>query len=70
MSYRINNYVSYCLDCKCHLCVECLKTRVYINHRKSNMIEIQPRKEEIELIKEVINNYKNEKKNLENIKKE
>jgi len=69
-NHNLNNYVSYCLDCKCHLCVECLKTREHINHRKSNMIEIQPREEEIKIIKEVINDYKNEKKKLENIKKE
>ena len=69
-NHNLSNYVSYCLDCRCHLCEECLKTREHINHRKSNMIEIQPREEEIQLIKEVINDYKNEKINLENIKKE
>ena len=69
-NHNLNNYVSYCLDCKCHLCEECLKTREHINHRKSNMIEIQPREEEIKLIKEVLNDYRNEKKNLENIKTE
>ena len=69
-NHNLNKYVSYCLDCKCHLCDECLKTREHINHRKSNMIEIQPREEEIKLIKEVINDYRNEKKNLEKIKKE
>ena len=69
-NHNLNKYVSYCLDCKCHLCVECLKTREHINHRKSNMIEIQPREEEIKIIKEVINDYKNEKKKLENLKNE
>ena len=67
-NHNLNKYVSYCLDCKCHLCDECLKTREHINHRKSNMIEIQPREEELKLINEVINDYKNEKKKLENIK--
>ena len=69
-NHNLNNYVSYCLDCRCHLCVECLKTRKHINHRKSNMIEILPREDEIKLIKEVINDYKNEKKNLDNIIKQ
>ena len=69
-NHNLNKYVSYCLDCKCHLCDECLKTREHINHRKSNMIEIQPREEEIKLIKEVINDYRNEKEKLENIKNE
>ena len=58
--HNINNYVSYCFDCKCHLCEECLKTKEHINHRKSNMVEIQPIKEEIKLIKEVIDDYKKE----------
>ena len=68
--HNLNNYFSYCYDCKCHLCVECLKSREHINHRKSNLIEIQPREEEIKLIKEVINDYRNENKKLENIIKE
>ena len=49
-NHNLNKYISYCLDCKCHLCDECLKKREHINHRKSNMIEIQPREEELKLI--------------------
>ena len=52
-----NKYVCYCLDCKYHLCNECLKTRKHINHRKSNIIEIKPREEEKEIIEEVIRDY-------------
>ena len=51
------SYICYCFDCKCHLCNECLKTRIHINHRKSNIIEIQPREEEIEIIDEMIKDY-------------
>ena len=51
------SYVCYCFDCKCHLCNECLKTRIHINHRKSNIIEIKPREEEIEIIDEMIKDY-------------
>ena len=69
-NHNLNNYVSYCLDCRCHLCEECLKSKEHINHRKSNMIEIQPIEEEINVIKKIINDYKNEKKELENKKKE
>jgi len=69
-NHNLNNYVSYCLDCKCHLCDECLKSKGHINHRKSNMPEIQPTEEELKIIKEVINDYKKEKKDLENKKKE
>ena len=68
-NHNLNNYVSYCLDCRCHLCNECLKTKEHINHRKSNIIEVQPIEEEKELIKEVINDHKEKKKNLENLKK-
>ena len=69
-NHNLNKYVSYCLDCRCHLCNECLKTKEHINHRKSNMIEIQPIEEEITLIKEVINDYKKEKEKLEKKEKE
>ena len=58
-------YICYCFDCNCHLCNECLKTRTHINHRKSNIIEIKPM--EIDIVKEVINDYRLK---LENIKLE
>ena len=58
-------YICYCFDCNCHLCNECLKTRTHINHRKSNIIEIKPMEEEIDIVKEVINDYRLK---LENIK--
>ena len=48
-------YICYCFDCNCHLCNECLKTRIHINHRKSNIIEIKPMEEEIDVVKDVIN---------------
>ena len=64
-----NNYVSYCYDCKCHLCNECLKERTHINHKKTHMIEIQLIDKEKEVIEKVINNYKNEIEKLINKKK-
>ena len=69
-NHSLNNYVSYCLDCRCHLCEECLKSKEHINHRKSNMIEIQPIEEEVKLIKVVIDDLRKEKENLENKEKE
>ena len=60
-------YVSYCFDCNCHLCNECLKTRTHINHIKNNIIEIKPMKEELKIIEEVIRDYKI---NLDKLKKE
>ena len=56
--HKNKNYICYCFDCNNHLCNECLKTRNHINHRKSNIIEIKPIEEEIEIIKEVIKDYK------------
>ena len=44
-----NKYVSYCLDCNCHLCNDCLKTRVHFNHKKNNIIEIMPIQEELNI---------------------
>ena len=64
-----NNYICYCFDCNCHLCNECLKTRIHINHRKSNIIEIKPIKEELNIIDEVIKDYKNKLNELEEEKK-
>ena len=51
-------YICYCFDCNCHLCNECLKTRIHVYHRKSNIIEIKPIEEEIDVVKDVINDYK------------
>ena len=41
ISCKNNKYVSYCFDCNCHLCEECLKTREHICHNKNNIIEIK-----------------------------
>ena len=60
-------YVSYCFDCNCHLCEECLKTRAHICHNKNNIIEIKPIKEELSIIEEVIKYYNNK---IQNLKKE
>ena len=51
------NYICYCFDCNCHLCKECLKTRNHLNHSKNNIIEIEPMKEELIIIDELIKDY-------------
>ena len=56
---KTNNYVSYCFDCEEHLCKECLKSRIHINHKKNSIIEIQPTDEELLAVKEVIKDYNN-----------
>ena len=53
-----NKYVSYCFNCNRHLCQECLKTRIHINHIKNEIIEMAPKNEELHIIKEIINDYK------------
>lgn len=53
-----NQYISYCFDCKIHLCIECLKSRIHINHNKNYLIEIQPTEDELGLIEEVTKDYK------------
>ena len=52
-----NQYMSFCFDCKKHLCKDCLKTRDHIYHNKNNIIEIQPINTEINAIKQIIKYY-------------
>ena len=47
-------YVCYCFDCNCHLCKECLKEGNHLNHIKNNIIEIEPTKEELNILEEII----------------
>jgi len=68
ISSKNNKYISYCFDCNCHLCEECLKSRDHVCHNKNNIIELKPIKEELDLIKEVIKYYKDNIENLINEK--
>ena len=52
-----NKYVSFCFDCNCHLCKDCLKARNHLGHMKNNIIEIEPMKEEINIINEILIDY-------------
>ena len=63
-----NNFVDFCFDCNRHLCKYCLKTRTHINHFKNNIIEIQPIKEELNIIDEIIKDYNIRIENLKNEK--
>ena len=66
---RCNNhnktYECFCLDCNKHLCKECLISRDHISHNKYLMIEIQPNKNELKIIEDIIEYYENEIENLE-----
>ena len=63
-----NQYMSFCFDCKKHLCKDCLKTRDHIYHNKNNIIEIQPIKTELEIIKKIVKYYDNKLEKLKNKK--
>ena len=58
-------YESYCLDCNQHLCQECLKSRKHLNHLKNNILEIKPNKDELNKIKNII---ENDEKMIERLK--
>ena len=68
ISCKNNKFVSFCFDCNCHLCEECLKSRAHICHNKNNIIEIKPIKEELNIVEEVIKYYKNKIEKLKNEK--
>ena len=65
--HKNNNYISYCFECNCHLCNECLKIGTHLIHKKSNIIEIQPIEKELKIISEII---KDKKINLEKLYEE
>ena len=66
--HKNNKYICYCFNCQKHLCNECLKTRDHIEHFKNYIIEIQPIKEELDIIQEVMNDYKVRIEKLKNEK--
>ena len=59
-----NKYTIYCINCKCHLCNECLKTRMHKNHNRIYLEEEQTNEEEINIIKNKIELYNNKIKKL------
>ena len=63
-----NQYMSFCFDCKKHLCKDCLKTRDHIYHNKNNIIEIQPIKTELKIIKKIVKYYDDKLEKLKNKK--
>ena len=63
-----NKYINFCFDCDCHLCPECLKMQEHFYHEKNSIIEIQPISEELNILEEVIDYYKNKIEYLKNEK--
>ena len=52
-------YEYYCINCKTHLCKVCLKSRNHINHFKYSLFEMQPNKNEFNIIENIIKDYEN-----------
>ena len=63
-----NGYMYYCYTCNGHLCKECIRTRTHNHHIRRDIYEIQPKKEELDLISEVIKDYKLKLDKLKNEK--
>ena len=58
-------YEYYCTNCNKHLCKACLKSRKHIDHFKYNLFEIQPNKNELNVIENIIKYYDNKIEFLE-----
>lgn len=56
--HQSKNFISYCFDCNSHLCEDCLKASSHLMHIKNNIVEIEPLEEELNVIKNVIDDYK------------
>ena len=54
-----DEYKVYCLNCKSHLCKECLPPRMHKTHNKKILGEEKPNKEELNIIKNKIEYYNN-----------
>ena len=63
---KTEKYVCYCFNCKNHLCKECLESRTHLKHNKNSIMEIQPIQEELNIMKEIINDYKTKVEKLKN----
>ena len=55
-----NKYITYCFNCKCHLCIYCLRKRIHIFHNKNYIEEIKPIKEEINIVLNINEDYEKE----------
>ena len=59
-----HKYKYYCVDCKYHLCKECLKLKTHKTHNKIILEEEQPNEEDINIIKDKIKYYNNKIQNI------
>ena len=59
-----HKYRLFCLDCKCHLCKECILSKIHKTHNRVILGEEQPNKEDIKLINDKIKYYNNKIQNI------
>ena len=55
-----NYNLSYCLDCNCHICKECIEHRKHMRHNIRAIKDNQPSNEELENLLNLINKYKDQ----------
>ena len=63
------DYLSYCFECKMHLCNKCLVTGEHGYHYKINIIEVMPTNEILTEIKKLLTNNRKKRRKLLNIEK-
>ena len=57
-------YIFYCLDCKSHICIECIKSKIHIEHKKNYIEEEQPNEGDLNIIKDKMQYYRDNIKNI------
>ena len=63
--YHNKKYNFFCFECNKHLCEQCLRMNNHIIHNKIYINEVQPKQEDLNNMKEIIKNYKNQIEILE-----
>ena len=53
-------YTSFCLKCQQNICIECKKSKLHLNHKKYDFVEIEPTEDEIAHIIEFNDKIKND----------
>ena len=57
----------YCIECRTHLCEDCIKQREHINHDKIIIKEISPNENELRLLEKIIEEYKDKDEDLKQL---
>ena len=65
MKHPQKRNIEYCIKCRTHLCIECLKSGHHFNHQKNNLIEVKPSEEKKDILTKYIDSLKKEKQKFE-----